>query len=43
VSGADTSFWFNCVLMILLAAASVYAFRQLAGIRSHNSVGIRVV
>jgi membrane protease YdiL (CAAX protease family) len=39
-SGPDTLFWFNCVLMMLLATASVWAFRQLASMRSLESTGI---
>jgi membrane protease YdiL (CAAX protease family) len=31
VSGADAWLWFNCVLILLLGGASVWAFRQIPG------------
>jgi membrane protease YdiL (CAAX protease family) len=37
VAGCDTLFWFNCAFVILLGTASVWGFRQLASIRSHES------
>jgi membrane protease YdiL (CAAX protease family) len=33
VSGPDSLLWFNCVLVVLLGGASVWAFRQLARTR----------
>ena len=36
VSGPDTLFWVYCALVILLGAASVWSFRRLAKMRSHE-------
>ena len=37
VSGPDTWLWVNCVLVVLLGSASVWAFRRLAKTRPHPS------
>jgi membrane protease YdiL (CAAX protease family) len=39
VSGPDRLLWFNCALVVLLGSASVWAFRRLAKVRRHPSVG----
>lgn len=38
-TGPDTLLWFNCVLMVLLGGASVWAFRRLARTRPNASAG----
>ena len=39
LSGPDRLLWVNCVLVVLLGSASVWAFRRLAKTRPHLSAG----
>ena len=39
MSGPDRVLWFNCVLVVLLGTASVWAFRRLARMRPNSSAG----